>query len=490
MLGPSRFEFLRSAHDINDGGWDDPALPRLWRYQLHYFDDLAARDASSRAKWHADLIQRWIQENPVGVGTGWDPYPTSRRIVNWIKWMWAGNPASPAEIQSLAEQGRWLYDRMEWHLLGNHLLANAKALVFAGAFFNGPEAEGWLMRGMGILQEQLVEQILPDGGHFERSPMYHALVLEDLLDVANVCNNTAIQVSADWLARLEELIQRMETFLNGMVHPDGEIAFFNDAAIDGAPSAAELRAYRGRLGLKAGTPVEAVTTTFPDTGYVRVQTGALVALLDVGPVGPDYLPAHAHADTLSFELSVGGQRVLVNSGTSEYSPGERRQRERGTAAHNTVTLGGRDSSEVWGAFRVGRRARAFRQEITNTTHGCRVSGCHDGYSWLPGRPAHCRTWEFWEHGVEITDTMAGDEPIESHWHFHPRCKVHLAGDSLHCTYDGAPLLTLRVTGAEWHVEASEYAPMFGVREPNTNARAVWTAARSMVRIELASRYSH
>jgi len=484
MLGPSRFEFLHSVHDINDVGWDAPRLPRLWRYHLHYFDDLAARDANSRAGWHADLIQRWIRENPVGVGTGWEPYPTSRRIVNWIKWVWAGNPASPAAIQSLAEQARWLYGRMEWHLLGNHLLANAKALVFAGSFFSGPEADAWLDRGLVTLQAQLVEQILPDGGHFERSAMYHAVVLEDLLDVANLFNGVAIRATAEWPGWLEEVIQRMETFLSGMVHPDGDIAFFNDAAIDGAPAAAELCAYRSRLGFKPGQPMEAETTAFRDTGYVRVQTGALVALLDIGPVGPDYLPGHAHADTLSFELSVAGRRVLVNSGTSEYTRGERRQRERGTAAHNTVTLGGRDSSEVWAAFRVGRRARPFRQEITHTHQGCRVSCCHDGYSWLPGQPTHSRTWQFSERGVEISDALPGNEPIESHWHFHPQCDVRLDGDSLHCTIDGAPVLTLRVSGAAWRIYSSEYAPMFGVRQPNTSAQALWTGPRSAVRIEI------
>ena len=81
-----------------------------------------------------------------------------------------------------------------------------------------------------------------------------------------------------------------------------------------------------------------------------------MALLDVAPVGPDYLPGHAHADTLSFELSLFGQRVLVNSGTSQYEAGPERSRQRGTAAHNTVIVDGHDSSEVWAGFRVARRA--------------------------------------------------------------------------------------------------------------------------------------
>ncbi|MEN9780004.1 MAG: hypothetical protein RL014_1152 [Pseudomonadota bacterium] len=106
-----------------------------------------------------------------------------------------------------------------------------------------------------------------------------------------------------------------------------------------------------------------------DSGYVRLDNGPAVALLDVAPVGPDYLPGHAHADTLSFELSVGAQRVLVNSGTSCYGSSAERLRQRGTAAHNTVVVNGQDSSEVWGGFRVARRPLPARRGSQRTERG-------------------------------------------------------------------------------------------------------------------------
>ena len=112
------------------------------------------------------------------------------RIVNWIKWFLAAQPdqvlPSRPGSHSLAVQTRWLRSRLEWHLLGNHLFANAKALVFAGLYFDGAEAQAWLVRGCAILARELPEQILADGGQFERSPMYHALALEDLLDLLNL----------------------------------------------------------------------------------------------------------------------------------------------------------------------------------------------------------------------------------------------------------------------------------------------------------------
>ena len=146
----------------------------------------------------------------------------------------------------------------------------------------------------------------------------------------------------------------------------------------------------------------------------------MVALLDVAPIGPDYLPGHAHADTLSFELSLFGQRVLVNSGTSCYGMGTERLLQRGTATHNTVAINGQDSSEVWGGFRVARRARPFGLRIEESESGLKVVCAHDGYTRLPGRPIHRREWCFSGGAMEIVDTIEGgfDEAV-GRLFFHP-----------------------------------------------------------------------
>ncbi|MBA4424100.1 MAG: heparinase, partial [Syntrophus sp. (in: bacteria)] len=167
LLSPSRFRLLNEEHEIKDpSDWNNPQWAKLWLYHLHYFDDLNADGAGLRTAWHASLIERWIAENPVGRGNGWEPYPLSRRIVNWIEWTWAGNELPLEAAASLAVQSRYLRKRLEWHILGNHLLANAKALIFAGLFFEGPGAEGLLAIGASIFSRQLAEQVLADGGHF------------------------------------------------------------------------------------------------------------------------------------------------------------------------------------------------------------------------------------------------------------------------------------------------------------------------------------
>src|SRR5690606_27616327 len=106
QLGPSEFRFLNETHDLSETGWDDPAVAKLWRYNLHYFDDLNAEGSGNRTAWHEALIVHWIAENPPGSGSGWEPYPTSLRIVNWIKWARRGNQLPAGMVASLAVQDR------------------------------------------------------------------------------------------------------------------------------------------------------------------------------------------------------------------------------------------------------------------------------------------------------------------------------------------------------------------------------------------------
>ena len=213
LFNSFRFRFLNQEHLLSDTGWDPPHIDKLWRYNLHYFDDLNADGSANRTDLHRDLIIRWIQENPAGKGTAWEPYPTSLRIINWIKWSFAGNPLPAECILSLAVQVRWLSQRMEIHLLGNHLFANAKALVFAGLFFEGAEAVRWLDKGLCILHREISEQILADGAHFERSTMYHALALEDMLDLYNVTRAFQEAVPDKWLQRLRVWFEKIEPLI-------------------------------------------------------------------------------------------------------------------------------------------------------------------------------------------------------------------------------------------------------------------------------------
>lgn len=463
LVGPARLRILNAEYDLQRVGWDDPAVDRLARYNFHYFDDLNARDSPARAQEQRALIASWIELNPRGRGSGWEPYPLSLRVVNWTKWFVGGAAPSAQMLQSLATQVRWLRRRLEWHLLGNHLFANAKALVFAGLFFEGAEANEWLHRGCSILRRQLREQLLADGGHVERSPMYHALVLEDVLDLLNVFAAQAGPSTADknLIAELEEAAGQMLYWLRCMTHPDGSYALFNDCAQGVAAALVELERYAGRLGVVGRYPSATGATHLSVSGYVRLTRGRAVALLDVAPVGPDYLPAHAHADTLSFELSLGRQRLIVNGGTSCYGNSTQRATERGTAAHSTVQVADANSSEVWGSFRVGRRARPQRIAISDRE----VCGSHDGYRFLPGRPEHRRCWRLETGVLTVEDRLfPGDQPAVARFPLAPLLRLVPTSERLwQVRADDSLIANVEVLDGHGHIVAATYAPEFGRR---------------------------
>ena len=477
MTGANAFVFLNQAGSLEGpADWNTTAREKLWLYNLHYFDDLNAAEAAQRQQWHRDLLRRWVRENPPAKGNGWEPYPTSLRIVNWIKWAFSGATLEPESTGSLAIQARWLAKRLEWHLLGNHLFANAKALVFAGLFFKGREAGRWLSKGLAVLDREIREQILSDGGHFERSPMYHAIILEDLLDLINLARTFPDALRQDRVQVWRKIAAGMLEWLRLMCHPDGKIAFFNDAAFGVASGYDALREYAQRLGLKpesAGTvtsvplPCGGTLTSLDSSGYVRVELAGSVAILDLASVGPDYLPGHAHADTLSFELSYGGQRIIVNSGCSTYALSSERSRQRGTPAHNTVAVDGRDSSEVWGAFRVGRRARPFDKNIRVTESGAEISCAHDGYRRLPGKPVHRRLWRFYPKGATIRDQIDGPfTNAVTYYHFHPDIGIAFGGNTGVVRLRGTEIVRINVKRGSPEPIESKYHPEFGMDIPN------------------------
>lgn len=489
LVSPNRFRFLALEGGLEEAlGWNDPAHSKLWLYNLHYFDDCLAEGADERVAWHRELITRWISENPPMVGNGWEPYTISRRIVNWIAWQLGGNELPDSAAESLAQQARALAGSLEYHLLGNHILANAKALVFAGAFFEGAEANRWLQLGLAILASEIPEQVLEDGGHFELSPMYHALILEDLIDLVQLQRIFPGLAEPAQQQRWRDAAAAMLDWLAAMSHPDGNVAFFNDAAIGQARRHADLVAYANRFGILGSMGLPA-SVHLCHSGYLRLSAGPWVAFLDAAQVGASYIPGHAHADTLSLELSFDGQRFITNRGISTYATGSVRDAERGTASHATVEIDGKDSSEVWAGFRVGRRARpaVTKAVLGPETAMARVS--HDGYRFLAGSPVHERKLEVRSDGVAITDRIIGSGRHEATGRFplHPSVeRIEAMRNGWRVTAPGGRIVTIVVDGpGAPFVEEGIFAPEFGVLQ----ARPVlaWRSAElcpNEMRVEL------
>lgn len=392
------FEFL----NIRDTptGWNDTRHGMLWAYNLNYMDWL-----SEQAEVEAFV------DDLAGNRVGLDPYPIALRTINWAKL----GGLSPRALRSLRAQVDLLERKLEKHLLGNHLLEDLYALYIAGAFFGD---DALLRRAEKALKRQLREQVLPDGAHYEQSPMYHSIMLDRLLDCINFRPD----------AELEATAARMLGHLEAILWEDGTIPLLNDSARGIAPEPAEIFAYAKRLGLE-WTPIAPGAC-----GYRKMAEGEMEAIVDIGNITATYQPGHTHADTFNYELRLSGRPFVVDTGISTYDKTPRRQYERSTAAHNTATpLDGGDSSEVWGGFRVGRRARV-------TVHEDRpglIRASHDGFRGL----RHERTFAMSPEGFRITDRIGA--PGVSRIHLAPGVEVLAASPTEVRTSAG----TVAISGA-------------------------------------------
>ena len=461
-LGPQKFKFLNYTDDLNaKKGRSYAGNGLLWHYNLHYFDWLNSEGSCKWRNSNSEFLNIWLAIHKIGTSVSWDPYPTSLRIVNWIKYHNSCDGLSEEAISSLALQAHWLEKNIEFHLLANHLFANAKALVAAGCFFRGKLATRWLNKGLVILNKELDEQVLDDGGHFELSPMYHSIILEDILDLIALTDAYQQPGLINLRSKLSLIATRMFSWLQIMSHPDQRISFFNDAAFGIAPEFIQLEKYAGRLGVNIKKPTSSPIKELPASGYYRLDYDPVTLIVDVAAIGPTYAPGHGHADCLSFEMSLGNTRLFVNGGTSTYSQNQQRLKERGTASHNTVEIARQNSSEVWSSFRVGRRASPTVVEIQKEHGALSLTASHSGYQKLHGAPVHTRTWCCEKNKLLIKDRVSSKEHVATvRYILNPDVKiVEVARGVFDLFLPGNRLVSFRLPGGK--IECGVYSPEFG-----------------------------
>ncbi len=427
-----QLSFVRESHDIGwPPAWDVSEPSKLWQYNLFYFEwlwSLSVEDASA-------VVQDWIsyaKANPFH--TGMDPYPTSLRLMNWCGVFFHKYRDFTEEAlifreqlwQSLCEQVDHLRSHLEYHLMGNHLFENAVALALLGSSFEGERAQQWCKQGLSLLEREIQEQILPDGLHFELSPMYHLRILYTLLLLEQHGDSSVRRVVSPHLPRMLEALLKV-------CHPDRQIALLNDSGFEIYHRPEQLLAWReswenSQQDPESSSLGEEGVWSLPYAGYygARSREGHYL-ICDAGPPGPDYIPGHAHGDIFSFELSLHGQRVVVDSGVYDYVNSDWRRYCRSTKAHNTLTIDALDQSEFWGAFRVARRGRPHDVTWRETEEGFVLQGWHDGYLRLPKKQArHERSFRWSQTGrLEVHDTVQAAQPVcvASRLHLHPACTI-------------------------------------------------------------------
>lgn len=409
----SCFEFLNQKVCFDDIDWNYAQNGKLWTYNLNYFDFLFQAEITNEES--LGLITDFCEKSNT-IRDGYEPYPISLRVINWIKFC-STRGVNEAQInrQIYCDLNR-LKNHLEYHILANHLLENGFGLLFGAYYFKD---ESLYLISKDILNSELKEQILSDGGHYELSPMYHNIILSRVLDSYNLVKNNR------WKSdEIEDLLLKsavkMLAWANAMGSECGEMPLLNDSAREIAPSIESLNMYGSSLS------VDRVVLSLSESGYRKWRKKEFECFIDVGQISPSYQPGHSHADSLNFLLNYKGRQIIVDTGVSTYEKNERRQIERSTSSHNTVTLNKRNSSEVWDGFRVGRRAEVSI-ELEDDFH---IVAAHNGYRNISA--VHKREFMLHDNGLTILDSVSsmGNVQIQGHMHFNHDVKLEIGPSSI------------------------------------------------------------
>ena len=399
------FSFLNLSHKFEEEiDWNFIDLGKLWAYNLNYFEYL------NQKNFEKEIALKLIDEFIDAIETnneGLEPFPTALRGINWVKFLTFHQIKNQKIDDSLYAQYMILMDNLEYHLLGNHLLENGFSLLFGAYYFNDAVL---YEKAKEILVEELKEQILDDGAHFELTPMYHQIMLFRVLDCLNLVKENNL-FEKEFEKLLNSKAQIMLGWLKKFSYQDGTVAHFNDSTEGIAPTSNMLFKYALELG------IDAKEIALSDSGYRAINYKDYELRVDVAEIGPSYIPGHAHSDTFNFELRLFGKPFIVDTGISTYENNKTRINERQTQSHNTVKIGNKDQSCVWSSFRVANRARInFLNEQEDS-----IVASHDGYKKLG--IIHQRRFKTTENSINIKDLLIGNynagHTHVAYIHFHP-----------------------------------------------------------------------
>jgi hypothetical protein len=405
---------------------------RIWELNRHHHLAEAAQWAwaaedTGTGRWVAQQLSDWCAKNPPLVGVNWtSALELAIRTLAWAEIVALLGDLGPEALpdDNLEEIcGAWA--RQVEHVrvhdsrfssANNHRIGEAAAVAVAGlAMPFHPDAGAWWQWGAETLDEELVRQIATDGAGREQAFAYQRFVVDFALLVRVLARGHGRDLGPEARERVGAACDFLEAvtrddgapfpvgdddegraFALGETYEERTLATLECAGwLYGKPEWRRARLPRSRwLGLaedeaprtvdpaaeRAAGPVQ--LRVYPEGGYAVARGGGAHLVFDAGPLGFGALAAHGHADALSLCLRLG-EDLLVDPGTGSYhGDPEWREALRGTRAHNTLELGGRDQSERRGLFLWGRRARARLLAAGAGSGFVVLAGEHDGYAGL------------------------------------------------------------------------------------------------------------
>ena len=441
-----RGEFCFAGHVETAPGalWRPRTAPNEWIAELHGFGWLADLHAvggeAARARAR-ELIESWIETESPWRSLTWRPDVTALRLINWLghaEFLFAGaeGPAALRWLDHVARQARHLRRLVPLLDTGVDRLLVVKALIYAGICL--PSEARRLAKWMAVLAAEIEQQIAPDGGHLSRSPAVHFMVFRQLVDLRIALREARAEVPV----ALQNAIDRMAPMVRFYRHGDGGLCLFNDTnegenwLIDVVLTQAEAR----------GKPLDSA----PHTGFERIAINRTLVVMDAGPIAPSGPDRHAHAGALSFEMSVGKHRMIVNCGAHAGAHRDWKAVQRTTAIHSTITIDDINSAELLPGAMVGARPRLVAAERRESDGNVWVDGEIDGYAGF-SRLVHRRRIYLSANGGDLRgeDSLAGagQRKFAVRFHLHPTVTASLA-------QDGDSVLLRLGDGGGWRFRAS------------------------------------
>lgn len=427
---------------FNSINWLNAKKNKLWYYHLHYFDYLE-QCSNERG---LNLIDGWIDSNSSSSDYAWDPYPTSLRTVNWIKFI-QSRQISPSEkiINSLKDQMDHLFRFRELHLLANHYFKNLVALLFLSYLLNDEKRLRWVLKE---IQQQINEQS-DDGLHYEYSPTYHALFTKDLIDIYNLLflNNLGPEIQ-------KELSVLIPKSLQWAKHLSFNNRYFSigDVNYEGCPSISTLKKYYTKVFGSIEIPTFSCVKHFP-----VIYNNSLKLMLLNTPFNPPYNPAHSHCDKLSILIWNNDIPILVDTGNYIYEKTSERTFSRSVSAHNTIQIDNREQAEIWDVFRIGARGKIkthhiWKNEISAIYHYKNAS--------------HHRVVRTYKSGFMIIDKLnyPGRHNYKFYLHINPGLKYELR-DNILIFYESN--LHIILPENEIEIDKTDYYPSMFVKQQKT-----------------------
>lgn len=437
--------------------WGFEHLKWVW---LGYSEPESLLDEQQRV--HRQWLDEWIDGHPIAAEPGylrreWMPHSVCLRICNWSRYEAVFDeelsPEFSREIRKFVyKNAAFLSDNVEYGVGGNHLIENAVALVIAGVYL---DERRWRQQGRQLFKRAASNQFFDDGGHFERSPMYHAIVCQRYLSAVSLLG--VVGESSD---EISSCAIESARFLQRLRPPDGRIPLLNDSAFGEALALDDCLAYAQEVGAIDSTGPE--TNRMDDSGFYWLGDGNDRMLVAAHEIAVPHIPAHAHAHPGQICLWIDGQRVFTDMGVYEYAAGDRRQRARSIRSHNTVQVGEAEpvrmasSFWLWGCLNP---SVSFDKSAETVEFTYSVSGI--------GRPRYKHNRKIMhESGVwTVVDQVGNSEsPVMSRLHVHPKFDARVADGRVDVTDStGETVVSAVPFGHERiSVETASYYPEYGI----------------------------